>query len=214
MTQLQATIREVAGGVDALRAEGKIPAVIYGAGVSTPISISVDREAFKKAWTAAGTSTAVTITGANGDHDCIIHDFQIDPRTDQVIHADFLALDKNTKVTVSVELEFIGEAPAVKAGLGVLEKALHAIEVEALPANLPKSIQVAVNVLETADSQIHIKDLQLPVGVEITGHDADDVVALIAAIKEESEEASAPIDFSAIEVEKKGKKEDESESAE
>lgn len=214
MTQLQATIREVAGGVDALRSEGKIPAVIYGAGVSTPISISVDREAFKKAWAAAGSSTAVTITGANGDHDCIIHDFQIDPRTDQVIHADFLALDKNTKVTVSVELEFIGEAPAVKAGLGVLEKALHAIEVEALPANLPKSIQVAVNVLENADSQIHIKDLQIPAGVEIKGHEADDVVALIAAIKEESEEASTPIDFSAIEVEKKGKKEDESESAE
>lgn len=214
MTQLQATIREVAGKVDALRADGKIPAVLYGAGISEPISISVDREAFKKAWAAAGSSTAITIKGAGTDHDCIIHDFQIDPRTDQVIHADFLALDKNTKVTVTVELEFIGESQAVKDGFGILEKALHEIEVEALPANLPKSIPVSVHLLDTADAQIHIKDLQLPAGVEIKGHDADDVVALVAAIKEESEEPAGPIDFASIEVEKKGKKEEEAESAE
>ncbi len=214
MTQLQATIRAGKGGVDALRADGKIPAVLYGAGITEPISISVEREAFKKAWAAAGSSTAVTITGANGDHDCIIHDFQIDPRTDQVIHADFLALDKNTKVTVNVELEFIGESQAVKDGFGILEKALHEIEVEALPANLPKSIVVSVHLLDTADAQIKIKDLQLPAGVEIKGHDADDVVALVAAIKEESDEPAGPIDFASIEVAKKGKKEEESESAE
>lgn len=213
MTQLQVSLRTAGESAEALRSAGKIPAVIYGAGVKESISISVNREDFKKAWAAAGTSTSVTLTGANGDHDCIIHDFQIDPRTDQVIHADFLALDKNTKVTVSVELEFIGESQAVKDGFGVLEKALHEIEVEALPANLPKSIPVSVHLLETADSQIHIKDLQLPTGVTIKGHDPEDVVALVASIKEESEEPAGPIDFASIEVEKKGKKE-EDESAE
>jgi large subunit ribosomal protein L25 len=214
MTQLQATTRAAGDALDALRSAGKIPAVIYGAGVKTTLSISVNREDFKKAWAAAGSSTAVTITGLDGDHDCIIHDFQIDPRTDQVIHADFLALDKNTKVTVKVELEFIGESQAVKDGFGILEKALHEIEVEALPANLPKSIPVSVHLLDTADAQIHIKDLQLPAGVVIKGHDADDVVALVAAIKEESEEPAGPIDFASIEVEKKGKKDEEEVSAE
>ena len=208
MTQLQATIRGGADSVEALRSAGKVPAVIYGAGIKDTISIAVNREDFKKAWAAAGSSTAVTIKGAGDDHDCIIHDFQIDPRTDQVIHADFLSLDKNKKVVVHVELEFIGESQAVKDGLGILEKALHEIEVEALPANLPKTIQVSIHLLDTAHSQIHIKDLQLPAGVEIKGHDEDDVVALIAGIKEESEEAAAPIDFASIEVEKKGKKED------
>jgi len=214
MTQLQATIRGEGESVEALRSAGKIPAVIYGAGVKDTISVAVNREDFKKAWATAGSSTSVTIKGAGTDHDCIIHDFQIDPRTDQVIHADFLALDKNKKVTVTVELEFIGESQAVKDGFGVLEKALHEIEVEALPANLPKSIEVSIHLLDTAHSQIHIKDLRLPEGVEIKGHEPEDVVALVASIKEESEEAAAPIDFASIEVEKKGKKEDAEEPAE
>jgi large subunit ribosomal protein L25 len=193
-----------------LRNGGKIPAVIYGKGVKSTIHIAIEREAFKKAWNAAGSSTAVTISGNGEDHDCIIHDYQIDPRTDMIIHADFLALDKNTKVTVQVHLEFVGESPAVKSGAGVLEKPLHEIEIEALPANLPKSILVDLSKLDVVGSAIHIKDLVLTKGVEVKGHEADDVVAVIGGIKEEKEEVSTPIDFSAIEVEKKGKKEEES----
>lgn len=211
MTHLQATLRNKDESAEALRAAGKIPAVVYGKGLAESVSIAVNREDFKKAWASAGSSTAVTVSGAGNNYDCVIHDFQIDPSTDQVIHADFLVLDKNTKVAVKVELEFTGTAPAVKAGLGILEKSLHEIEVEALPADLPKSIVVDISNMESADAQIHVKDLALPKGVEVKGHEADDVVALIAAIKEEVE--SAPIDFSAIEVEKKGKKED-AESAE
>ncbi len=213
MTTLQATLRNKGEDASALRSAGKIPAVIYGSGMTESISIAVTREDFKKAWASAGSSTAVTIKGAGADHDCIIHDFQIDPATDQVIHADFLVLDKNTKVTVQVELEYVGAAPAVKDGLGILEKALHEIEVDALPANLPKNIQVDISGMTDAHSQIHVKDLVLPKGVEVKGHAPEDVVALISAIKEESEESSAPIDFSAIEVEKKGKTEETEEAA-
>lgn len=212
MTQLQVSLRATGDSAIALRAAGKIPAIIYGAGMKESISISLNREDFKKAWSSAGSSTSVTLTGANGNHDCIIHDYQVDPQTDQVIHADFLVLDKNTKVTVKVELEFIGESQAVKDGYGILEKALHEIEVEALPAHLPKEIVVDVSKLVDAESQIHIKDLVLPTGVTIKGHEMDDVVALISAMKEETEEATS-IDFASIEVEKKGKKED-AESAE
>ena len=209
MTQLQATARNKGESVLALKKAGKIPAVIYGSGITSSISVAVEREAFKKAWAQAGSSTAVTISGAGVDHDCIIHDFQIDPTTDQIIHADFLALDKNKKVTVKVELEFTGVSAAVKSGLGVFEKPIQEIEVEALPANLPKSLVVDISTLSEIGSQIHIKDIALPKGVEVNSHEADDVVALISAIKEEKEEDSAPIDFDAIEVEKKGKKEEE-----
>ena len=93
-----------------------------------------------------------------------------------------------------------------------MEKPLHEIQVEALPANLPKSIPVDVTTLIEIGSQIHIKDLALPKGVEIVGHEPEDVVALISGIKEEVEETT-PIDFASIEVEQKGKKE-EAESAE
>lgn len=214
MTTLSATNRN-SGSAEHLRAEGKIPAVIYGKGVKETISIAIDREAFKKAWASAGSSTSVSITGLDHDHDVIIHDFQIDPATDMVIHADLLALDKNTKVTVKVELEFVGTSPAVKSGLGILEKVLHEVEIEALPKNLPKSIEVSIDGLTEVGSAIHIKDLKLSNGVELKGHEPEDVVAVVSAIKEEKEEESAPIDFAAIEVsDQKGKKEETEPSAE
>jgi large subunit ribosomal protein L25 len=208
MTTLQATNRTANEDAKALRASGKIPAVIYGSGIKEAISVTIEREAFKKAWAAAGSSTAVTVTGAGEDHDVIIHDFQIDPRTDMVIHADLLALDKNKKVTVKVELEFVGTSPAVKASLGILEKALHEVEVEALPANLPKSLVIDISSLVDTHSQIHVSDIALPKGVELKGHEAEDVVALISVIADEVEGAPTTIDFDSIEVEKKGKKED------
>lgn len=212
MTTLQATLR-TNESADALRNAGKIPAVIYGKTLKNNISVAIDREAFKKAWGQAGSSTSVTVTGFGDDHDVIIHDFQINPVTDQVIHADLLVLDKNTKATVTVELEFVNEAPAVKASLGVLEKLLHEIQVEALPKDLPKSIVVDLSGLVDESSQIAIKDLTIPSGVAVVEHDPEDLVAVISSIKEETEEDSAPIDFASIEVEKKGKKEEESEEA-
>lgn len=210
MTTLIATPR-TNESAEALRAAGKIPAVVYGKGVSANLNIAIDREAFKKAYAAAGSSTAVSLDGIGEDVDVIIHDFQIDPTTDAVIHADLLALDKNTKVTVAVHLEFIGESPAAKSGLGVLEKPIHEIEVEALPKNLPKSIVVDLSGLTDVGSAIHIKDLAIPSGVELKGHEAEDVVAVISAIKEEKEEVV--FDPNAVEVEKKGKDESAEEAA-
>lgn len=207
MTQLQATLRDVSSDVNALRASGTIPAVVYGAGITESIHIGIDRESFKKAWKMAGHSTAITVTVDGKNYDCLIHDFQIDPKTDTVIHTDLLALDKSTKVTVHVELEFTGVSPAVKSGAGILEKPLHEVEIEALPKDLPKSIEVDISKLENLHDQIHVKDLAIPSGVEIKT-DMDEVVAVIGGIKEEKEETEQA-DLSTIEVEQKGKKDEE-----
>lgn len=208
MTTLHATKRSPDQKLDAVRATGNIPAVVYGAGITEPLSVSVEREIFKKVWKSAGHSTAITLDVDGKNYDVLIHDFQIDPATDGVIHADFMALDKLKKVTVSVELEFVGVAPAVKSGLGVLEKMLYEIEVEALPKDLPHNVTVDVSTMVDADSQIHIKDLKIPTGVEVK-NDPDEVVAVITEFKEEIE--SAPVDLASIEVEKKGKKEETAE---
>ncbi len=207
MTTISATIRGDEK-LDAIRTSGSIPAVIYGAGITNPIHVSVEREAFKKAWKAAGGSSAITLSADGKNYDVLIHDFQIDPKTDVVIHADFLALDKSTKVTVGVELEFIGTSPAVKSGAGTLEKMLFEIEVEALPKDLPKNIEVDISNLVNVHDQIHVKDLAIPAGVDVK-NDGDDVVVVITGLQEEVE-SPTDIDLSSIEVEKKGKKEDES----
>lgn len=205
MTTLSATIRNDEKLI-AIRTAGSIPAVVYGAGITTPIHVSVEREMFKKAWKVAGGSSAITLSVDGKNHDVLIHDFQIDPKTDVVIHADFLALDKSTKVTVGVELEFVGVSPAVKSGTGTLEKMLHEIEVEALPKDLPKSIEVDISSLANVHDQIHVKDLKIPAGVELKT-DEEDVIAVITGLNEETEETTE-VDLSSIEVEKKGKKEE------
>ncbi len=209
MTTLNANIRTSDEKLDTIRQAGKIPAIVYGAGITETVHISLERESFKKAWKAAGGSTAVTLSVDGKTYDALIHDFQVDPKTETVIHADFLVLDKSIKVTVGVELEFIGISPAVKSGTGTLEKMLHEIEVSGLPKDLPKQIDVDISSLGDVHDQIRVSDLKLPTGI-VAVTDADDIVAVITGLNIE-EESSSEIDFANIEVAKKGKKEESAE---
>lgn len=190
-----------------LRKSGKIPAVFYGAGKETT-SISISTVEFKKVWREAGESSAVKIGMTGGDVDVLIHEVQVDPVTDEPIHVDFLAIDMKKKIRVKIALVFEGVSPAVKSGLGNLVKVLHEVEVEALPAELPHSLIVDISKLATLDNNITVGDIKLPAGV-VAITNAADVVASIVAQVEEKEEVAAPVDLTAIEVEKKGKKEEE-----
>jgi large subunit ribosomal protein L25 len=209
MTTLNASKRDGSKKPDALRAEGLVPAVVYGKKF-TSTSIAIPKEALIKAWKEAGASSIVNVMIDGESVNCIIHQIDSDPTTDALLHVDLLAVDMTQKVEVSVELEFIGEAPAVKSGLGSLEKILHAIEIEALPKDLPKSIEVDLSSLANVGDHITLKDIKLPSGVTAKGEPEDTIVTITGA-HEESEEPSAPIDFSAIEVEQKGKKDEEGE---
>lgn len=207
MFVIKATKRNEGVNVDTLRKTGEIPAVFYGAGkTSTSISISIID--FKKIWREAGESSTVKISMGDNNIDALIHEVQVHPVTEEPIHVDFLAVDMNKKIKVNVPLEYIGISNAVKNGLGNLVKVLHEVEVEALPKNLPHNLEVDISKLETTEDQIFVSNIKLPTGVVIIteGHE---VVASIVLQVEEKEEVVAPIDLSAIEVEKKGKKEEE-----
>ena len=207
MFVIKAEKRDSSIKLDVLRKSGKIPAVFYGAGKETT-SISIPNIEFKKVWKEAGESSAVKIGMTGGDIDVLIHEVQVDPVTDEPIHIDFLAIDMKKKIRVKVPLVFEGISNAVKNGMGNLVKVLHEIEIEALPANLPQKLSVDISPLETLENQIFVSNIKLPVGVlAITS--AGDVVASIVAQVEEKEEVVVAPDLSAIEVEKKGKKEEE-----
>jgi large subunit ribosomal protein L25 len=213
MITLTAIKRSKADKLATIRNNGMVPAVVYGARVENTL-ISVPSTSFEKILKVAGESSTIVleIAGAKESDkptkvDVLIHDMQADPIRGFPIHIDFLAIDMNKEIEVSIPVEFIGVSPAEKSGLGVLVKTLHEIEVEALPKDLPHNVSVDISSLLAIDDQIHVKDITLPKGVKMIT-DGDEVVVLIAAIKEEKEE-SAPVDLSAIEVEKKGKKEEE-----
>jgi large subunit ribosomal protein L25 len=198
--------------LDVLRKSGEIPAVFYGAGKDTT-SISVSTIEFKKVWREAGESSAVKVEmskDSKGDIDALIHEVQVDPVTDEPIHVDFLAIDMKKKIRVNVPLVFEGISNAVKNGIGNLVKVLYELEIEALPADLPHSLFVDISKLETIDDQVFVSDIKLPAGIAVINNPSD-VVASIVLQVEEKEEVVAPVDLSAIEVEKKGKKEEDGE---
>ncbi|MEK7134354.1 MAG: 50S ribosomal protein L25 [Patescibacteria group bacterium] len=206
MLTLTVQDRKTGVGSKILKKEGKIPAVYYGPKTkSTPIA--VDILLFEKMLQQAGESSVVSLVHGGTHVDVLIHDVVFDAVTDEPTHADFYAVDKDKKVSVHVPIVFTGEDIAAKSG-GVLVKVLHELEVEGLPKYLPHDITVDVSSLTTIGGHISIKDISVPAGV-IIKMGLGEAVALLAAPKEEKEEEAAPIDLTAIEVEKKGKKEEE-----
>ena len=207
MFTIKAKKRDDSTKLGVLREGGEIPAVFYGAGKDTT-SISVSNIEFKKIWREAGESSAVKIEIGTTGVDVLIHEVQVDPVTDEPIHVDFLAIDMKKKIRVSVPLTFEGISNAVKGGIGNLVKVMHEVEIEALPADLPHNLVVNISKLETLNDQVFVSDIKLPAGVTVIDNPTDVVASVIEQV-EEKEEVAAPVDLSAIEVEKKGKKEEE-----
>lgn len=215
MQTLTAIKRSKAEKLKTVRSNGMVPAVVYGARVENTM-ISVPSTPFEKVLKVSGESSTIVLEiagekGAVQKVDVLIHDLQVDPVKGFPIHVDFLAIDMNKPIEVSIPLEFTGLAKAEKDGLGTLVKALHEVMIEALPKDLPHTLTIDVSGITTLEDQIHAKDLVLPKGVTLITH-GDEVVALVTVAKEEVE--SAPVDLGAIEVEKKGKKEDEAGTSE
>ncbi len=207
MLILEAQKRDGTIELSDLRKAGKMPAVFYGKKTaSTPIAIS--QGDFLKVWRTAGESAVVTIKAGTESVDTLIHDVDIDPVTESVRHADFYVFEKGKKLEVSVPLEFDGISPAVKDLGGILIKALHELKISADPQHIPHEIKVDISSLEAMDSVIKAADLKLPAGVDLI-ENPEEIVAAITKPKEEVEE-TAPIDLSSIEVEKKGKQDEES----
>ena len=203
MLTLQAEKRDIKINPEEIRKTGKIPAVFYGKKeASTPISIpKID---FLKVWEEAGESSVVTLNTSEGEKESFIHDVDLDPVTGNPRHADFYVFEKGHKVEVALPVEFTGISPAVKDLGGTLVKVLHEIKVEAMPKDLPHNLTIDIGSLTQFGDQILAKDIQLSSGLELK-ENPEEVVVTVAAPREEKEEEAAPIDLSAIEVEKKGK---------
>ena len=203
--KLSATKREEKGAKRLLKS-GSLPGVVYGPKQdSTPITLSLKE--FDKVFKEAGESTVIELSGVSGEAlQVLIHDVDLDPVANTPRHVDLYAIEKGAKVEVAVPLTFIGESPAVKAGAN-LAKVLHELEIEAAPADLPHDISVDISVLKEVGDQIHVSDLSIPQGVTVK-EEGEQVIALVQEVEVE-EEAPAAVDMSAIEVEQKGKVEEE-----
>ena len=213
MITLEYKTRQKAKDLSDLRKEGLMPAVFYGKKeASTPITI-LEKD-FIKVWKQTGESEVVALKDGDKVVNTLIHDVSLDALSGKPLHADFYVFEKGQKIEIDVPLEFVGVSPAIKELGANLIKVMHELKVSASPENLPHGIEVDISSIVTLDDQILVKDIKLPAGVTLVD-DASEVVASVEGQRaEEVDEPSAPIDLSAIEVEKKGKKEEEGESAE
>ncbi len=197
--------REIFGrGVKNLRKQGLIPAEFYGHGVKN-ISFSVPTKEFSKVFKEVGESTVLKLVFDDQKINVLIHDIDTNPLTDEVSHIDFYGIKMDEKIKIKVPILFIGEAPAVKEFGGVVIKAIHEIEVEALPADLPHHIEANLSALSVIGSSIFVKDFNINKAVKIL-IDSETVVATI--IEQAKEEIIAPVvDVADIKVETEIKKE-------
>lgn len=204
---LHAEKRDLRGKqLQAARRDGVLPAVVYGP-KEEALALSLSYAEFEKVFKEAGESTIITLAGAGEGLDVLVQDVAYHPVTGAPLHVDLYAVEKGKKVQVNVPIEFVGEAPVLKLE-GVLTKVLHEIEVEAMPKDLPHEIVVDVSGLADFEDHITVADLVVPAGVTIL-NDAEETVVSVAKAEEEPEEPAEAIDMASIEVEAKGKKEEE-----
>lgn len=183
-----------------LRAQGLIPAVVYGPG-REPSHVAVDPKILQKAIaTPHKFNTLLTLKLDGGDKQVLFKDYAVDPVSRKLLHADFFEVEMDKPVRVQVPIAITGRAEGVANG-GILTVSAHEITVETLPGKIPATIEVDVTPLKIGAS-IHIADVKVPEGVRIryqtnftvavvTAPEKEEVVAVAAAAAPEGAAAAA-----------------------
>jgi len=215
---LEASARSSFGKNEARRTRrsGQVPAVLYGGDAKQAMPIAVAPKALLRILhSESGQNTLISlkIPGA-GETRVLVKDFQLDPVTHEVLHADFYRVAMDQLLRVTIPLLVHGEAPGVKQQGGVLEHIRRDVEIEVLPADIPEHIDIDVSGLMLHQG-IRVRDLAVSPKWKAVS-DAD--MMLVHVIMPKAEEVPAPAEAAAAaavatpvepEVIKKGKKEEE-----
>ncbi len=192
---LKVETRKVTGRkVKNLREEGILPGNIFGKKVESA-SIQVPLKDFEKVYKEVGETGLVILTIGKEEKPVLVHNIQLNPKTDEMLHVDFLQVDLKEKVEAEVPVELTGESPAEKQSLGTVVQYVNEIKVEALPTDLPEKFVVDVSGMEMVDQAIKIADLKVDSKVEIKNDPEEIVVKVEPPQKEEVVEApEAPVE--------------------
>ncbi len=179
-TVLTAEAGRRAGSSDSrrLRNEGKIPAVVYGHGMD-PLSVSVDRRELRQAISgAAGMNTILDLTVDGTVYPSLVKDIQRHPVRRTVQHIDFIQVNLNEEIVVSIPITLEGEAKEVSQNNGLVDLTLTELDVRTTPRNIPDGITIDVTDM-TMETVIRIEDIPLPSGVTAEGDPEAPVVTVL-----------------------------------
>lgn len=195
--QLNAELREAkgTGASRRLRQTGKVPAVMYGAG-GDPVNLTLDHDEIFHNLESEAFHTAILEVKAGGEaQQAILRDVQMHPFKPRILHVDLQRVSATEKLHMKVPLHFIGEntCPGVKTQGGLVSHLMTEVDVTCLPSQLPEYIEADVSHLNLNES-LHLSELKLPEGVEITSmsHGGEDhAVASVLMVRHAVEEEEA-----------------------
>jgi len=198
-----------------LRAQGLIPAVVYGGG-KEPVPVVVNRKAVTELLhqeRGKNTIFLLRMKGTKQERHAMLKDFQIDPITQQYIHLDFIRVMKGQHVRVEVPVELVGESVGVKAG-GFLDFTGRSLHVECPADAIPEKVTVDISKLRIGE-HVAAGDVKLPPGVKLLDDPHKILVTIEGRAAAEEEVAAAPAEEMAEpEVIRRGKAEAEEEAEE
>jgi large subunit ribosomal protein L25 len=191
-TKLVATTGRTTGSAASrrLRADGRIPGVLYGHGMS-PISVSVERRDLRIALSGpAGANTVLDLQVDGTSFPAVVKELQRHPVKRTVSHIDFLQINMNEEITVSIPLRLEGEAKAVISENGLVDPAVDHIEVTTTPNNMPNEFVIDVTDMQPHEV-IRLSDVPMPKGVTPTGDPDMAIVTVLTLRGAEAAEAEA-----------------------
>lgn len=185
---LKAQMRtEVNGKAKQLLNKGFVPAVVYGSGAVNTI-LKVNMHDLEHAYKIAGESNLINLViGDQEPVKALIKEVQKGGLKNNLIHVDFYKVDMKKKITIEIPLNFIGESKAVKELGGTFIKNLDTVEVECLPGDIVKDIDVDISPLQTFEDVIKLGDLKIPEDIKLVNQ-KDLIIASVIEPKEEIEE--------------------------
>ncbi|MEI8391649.1 MAG: 50S ribosomal protein L25 [Actinomycetes bacterium] len=167
-----------------LRREEKIPAVIYGQGM-TPVSVIIDRRDLRLALSgAAGTNTILEIAVDGNVYPAVVKEMQRHPVRRTVAHVDFLRINMSEELTIAVPVRLVGEAKAVVAEGGLVDPSEDTIDIVTTPANMPSEITIDISEMQPGDV-IRLGAITLPKGTRALGDPDLPIVTAISGSKAE-----------------------------
>ena len=172
-----------------IRRTGCVPAILYGEGAAGASLILDKKDIVKILKSESGENTIFKIALDGGETDVMIKALQIDPVSDELLHADLIKIAMDKAIRVSVPLELLGEPVGVKTEGGFVDFMTRSVEIECLPADIPDSIRIDISGLHLHQS-LKIADLVPPAGVKLMGEPSA-VVVLIQVPHEEKVEVKA-----------------------
>lgn len=188
---LKLSQRKVVGKkVKALRRQGIVPVHVYGSGTD-PLVLQVDTQVLSRILPRVGTNVPISleIEEQDGENICFVREVQRHPVTENVIHVDFFRVDVSQTTQAEVPITVVGISPAVRDLNGTLMQPLQSVLVEALPMNIPASIEVDISGLDDFDKALHVSDVIVDSRVTIVTN-AEEMIARISAPRIEVEAAA------------------------